>query len=393
MTRTIKYSRILLLLVITIAIVAYILNNQIFKILWYQKPTTQTFKDFPIRKMTSSKTPFFFFKTKANLKNLDTLKVDYHDEGLVPFSEYFDKGKLLAFIVIRNDSVIYQKYKDGFYENSISNIFSIGKSMVSILMGKAIDDGYIKNINQKVIEFIPELKDNPNINNLTLKNLLEMKSGLHFKRTGDGVLADLFSEEAKFYYTDDIKRDLQKVKADTINGTKWQYSNIDVLLLTWVIEKASKKYVSEYFNEAIWQQIGAQYEGSWGIDREGGIENSPSSFQCTAIDLAKIGRLYLNKGKIDSVSVLPEKWINESLTVSASNKNNTAKGWQKSTHQNYWWISQDDTKEGDFAAEGLRGQRLYVNPKINTIIVQLADNGYGGFPYRKISHYFIDSKK
>jgi CubicO group peptidase (beta-lactamase class C family) len=386
MSRSMKYIKVLSILLIGTIIVAYFSNNQIFKILKYQKPTTQTFKNFPVRKMTPSKQPFIFSKS-TTLKNLDTLKIDYYGEGLIPFSEYFDKGKLLAFVVIRNDSIIYQKYKDGFYEHTISNTFSIGKTMISILLGKAIDDGFIKDVNQRVIEYIPELQNKPNFNSLTLKNLLEMKSGLHFTRTGSGVFSDLFSDEAKFYYTDDIKRDLQKVKADTTNGTKWHYSNIDVLFLTWVIERASKKHVSDYFEEAIWQRIGTQYEGSWSVDKNGGLENSPSSFQCTAIDLAKIGRLFLMNGKKDSVAILSTKWINESLTVSASNKNNTAKGWQKSTHQNYWWIPQDSTNEGDFAAEGLRGQRLYVNPKTNTIIVQLADDGYGGFPYRKISHF------
>ena len=388
--RTLKYLGILSILIIITVIILYFLNNQIFKIVKYQKPTTQTFKNFPVRKMAPSKQPFCFSKTKTNLKNIDTLKIDYHGEGLTPFSEYFDKGKLLAFVVIRNDSIIYQKYKDGFHEHTISNTFSIGKTMISVLFGKAIEDGYIKDINQKVTEFIPELKDKPNFNTLTLKNLLEMKSGLHFKRTGEGMFSDLFSDEAKFYYSNNLKRDLLKVKADTVNGTKWHYSNIDVLFLTWVIERASKKYVSDYFEETIWQPIGAQYEGSWGVDKDGGLENSPSSFQCTAIDLAKIGRLYLMNGKRDSVSILSAKWINKSLTVTASNKNNTVKGWQKATHQNYWWIPQDTDEEGDFAAEGLRGQRLYVNPKTNTIIIQLAEAGYGGFPYRKIAHYFFD---
>lgn len=389
MARKMKQIRVISILLIITVSALYFLNNQIFKILKYQKPSTKTYENFPVRKMGHSNQPFYFFKTEKNLKNLDTLKVDYHGEGLISFSEYFDKGKLLAFIVIRNDSIIYQKYKEGFHEHSISNTFSIGKTMISILLGKAIEDGYIKDVNQKVIEFIPELKDKPNFNSLTLKNLLEMKSGLHFKRTGEGMFSDLFSDEAKFYYTDNLKQDLLKVKADKINGTKWHYSNVDVLFLTWVIERASKKYVSTYFKEAIWQRIGSQYEGSWGVDKDGGLENSPSSFQCTAIDLAKIGRLYLMKGIKDSVSTLSSEWINESLTVTASNKNNTSKGWQKSTHQSYWWIPQDIAAEGDFAAEGLRGQRLYLNPKTNTIIVQFAEAGYGGFPYRKISNYLF----
>ncbi|WP_080053910.1 serine hydrolase domain-containing protein [Spirosoma aerolatum] len=383
-----KYIKLISIALILTILTAYLCNNQLFKILIYKKPTTQTFKDFPIRKTAASKQPIHFPQSPKNLKNLDTLKVDYKDQGSIPFSEYFDKGKLLAFIVIRDDSIVYQKYKGGFQESTISNTFSVGKTIISILLGKALEDGYIKTINQKITDFIPELKEKENFKNISIKNLLEMKSGFRFKRTGDGILSDLFSDEAKFYYSDDLKRDLANVIPDTVNGTKWHYSNVDVLLLTWVIERASKKYVSDYFGEEIWEKIGAQYPCSWGVDKIGGLENSPSSFQCTAIDLAKVGRLYLMKGKRDTVSIVPEKWINESLLVSPSNKNNTAKGWQKATHQNYWWIPQDSAKEGDYYADGLRGQRLYINPKTNTIIVQLAEAGYGGFPYRKISHYF-----
>lgn len=121
--------------------------------------------------MAQSEQPFYFFLTKTNLKNLDTLKIDYHGEGLIPFSEYFDKGKLLAFVMMRNDSIICQKYKDGFHENTISKTFSIGKTMISVLLDKAIEDGYIKDVNQKVKEFIPELKDKPNFNTMTIKKL------------------------------------------------------------------------------------------------------------------------------------------------------------------------------------------------------------------------------
>jgi CubicO group peptidase (beta-lactamase class C family) len=377
-----------LLLIVTLPIL-YITNEQIFKILWFLKPTTQTYTHFPTRTISHSPSPFYFVYPKSNLYRLDTLQVDYHAKGLTPFSRYFNEGKLLAFLVIKNDTVVYEKYAPGFQENTKSNTFSIGKTMISVLLGEALEAGYIKSLNQKLTEFIPELKNKPAFKHITIKNLIEMKSGLSFKRFGENFFSDIYSDEARFYYTDDLKRDLQKVKTDTIPGAKWHYSNIDVLLLTWAIERSANKHISTYFKEEVWDKIGSQYDASWGLDREGGLENTPSSFQCTAIDLAKIGRLYLNNGIVKTDTVITQSWIKESIFVSASNKNNTAKGWQKSTHQNYWWIPQDNANMSEYLAEGLRGQRLYINPKNKIIIVQFAESGFGGFPYRKISNYFI----
>ena len=84
---------------------------------------------------------------------------------------------------------------------------------------------------------------------------------------------------------------------------------------------------------------------------------------------------------------ISQKWIEQSTSIKQENQANTSKGFQKSTHQYYWWLPQEGFT-GDFSAEGLRGQRLYVNPKKKMIIIQFANRGYGGYPYRKIANYF-----
>ena len=382
-----KIIKTIVISIILLISLAWIVNPQLFKIVWYQKPTVDTFKSFPIREMKPSSHIFNFPIDTSSRNGIDSLKVKNWEDKYVSFAEYFEKGGLLAFLVIKNDTLVYEKYSSEYSRNTISNTFSIGKTMISILIGKAIELGYIRNTNQKIIDFLPQFKDLPNFDTLTIEDLLNMKSGLRFKRAGDGIISDLFCDEARFYYTNDLKRDLLKVEFDTIPGIRWKYSNLDPLLLTLLLENASAKNVSDLFEQEIWKPIGAEFKGSWGIDRKNGLENSPSSFQCTAIDLAKIGRLFLNNGMRDSVQVLSPKWISTSIRIKPENKDNTLKGRQKATHQYYWWLPQENYV-GDFSAEGLRGQRLYVNPKENIIIVQFARQGYGGYPYRKIAQYF-----
>ncbi|WP_350285186.1 serine hydrolase domain-containing protein [uncultured Croceitalea sp.] len=370
-----------------IVLFSWVWNPQLFKIAWYQKPQVDTYQHFPLRVVKASTEPFNFSNDKSKGHTLDSLLVKNWEGTEVRFDDYFKKGDLLAFLVIRNDTLIYERYGQDYKKMKISNTFSIGKSMISILVGKAIDQGLIRNTNQKIIEFLPEFKHIEGFDKLTIHDLLNMKSGLKFKRVGDGIISDLFSDEAKFYYTNNLKRDLLNVKMDTIPGTGWKYSNLDPLLLTWLLEKATGQKVSEYFEKEIWKPIGAEYDASWGIDREDGLENSPSSFQCTAIDLAKIGRLFLHNGEKDSLKILPSDWIYRSTRISKDNRINTSKGLQKATHQYYWWLPQTGF-EGDYSAEGLRGQRLYVNPNEKIVIVQFANRGYGGYPYRTISNHF-----
>ncbi len=377
---TIVFSLFILMLFL------WIVNPQIFRIIRFQKPGVKTYEYFPVREMEKSSHPFIFPEKKVPQNQLDTLLVENGAGKRVSFSEYFKSGELLAFLVIRNDTLIYEKYGSDYDRGTISNTFSIGKSMISLLTGKAIELGYIDGTKQHINDFITPFKNNPDLQKLRIEDLLNMKSGLKFERAGNGLISDLFCDEARFFYTSTLKKDLLHVRSNTLPGKRWKYSNLDPLILTWAIENATGKYVSDFFQQEIWNPIGAEYKASWGIDQIGGLENSPSSFQCTAIDLAKVGRLLLKKGVRDSTQIISSDWIAQSIAIDQGNRANTSKGKQRATHQYYWWLPQENF-EGDFSAEGLRGQRLYINPIQNIIIVQFANRGFGGYPYRAISNH------
>ncbi len=355
------------------------------RVLRYRTPGAETYKIFPQEVSHKSDSAFHFIRPPKQRNDLDTLHVLDGNNHSIPLKDYLKNGQVNVFIVFRNDSILYERYDKGYSDSTLTSIFSGAKSMISIAIGKALADHSINNLDEKVTKYIPELKSNPAFAQITLKNLLDMKSGLEFQDALGGIVKAFFSDEAKYYYTDDMKAQLMKVKLVNKPGTVWVYKSIDPILLGWVLKKATGKSVAKYFEANVWKQIGTQYNATWGLDQVNGLTNTASRFQVTAIDFAKIGRLYLNKGKYHGKQVVPEDWVNQSINIGAE-KPASAKGWQKSAHHYLWWIPQEGDK-GDYAAEGMLGQRLYIDPKTNTIIVQFADHGAGNYPYRKISRY------
>lgn len=384
-----KTLKKVLLILFSLIIVAFALlliwHPYLLRVLQYRTPDAETYKIFPQAVVHKSDSSFHFIKASKQRKDLDTLHVLDANRQLISLTDYIKNGKINAFLVIRNDSILYEKYSQNYNEKTLTTIFSGAKSMISIMIGQALEKGNIKSLNDKVTQYIPELKANPAFKNITLKNLLDMKSGLEFQDALGGIVKAFFSDEAKYFYSHDMKAELMKVKLVNKPGTVWVYKSIDPILLGWVLEKATGKSVSQFFEENTWRKIGTEYNASFGLDNKNGLTNTASRFQVTAIDFAKIGRLFLNKGKYNNKQVVPENWVSQSVSI-GDEKPASAKGWQKSAHHLLWWIPQEGEK-GDYAAEGMRGQRLYVDPKTNTIIVQFADRGAGDYPYRKISRY------
>ncbi|WP_293305127.1 serine hydrolase domain-containing protein [Pedobacter sp. UBA5917] len=382
------FKKILLLLIYAFFLSLFALflwKPYLLNVLKYRTPSAETYKIFPQEISHKSDAVYHFIRSAKPRNDLDTLHVQDGNNQSIPLKTYLKNGQVNAFIVIRNDSILYEKYDKGYSDSTLSTIFSGAKSMISIMIGQALADGSIKSLNDKVTKYIPELKSNAAFEQITLKNLLDMKSGLEFQDALGGIVKAFFSDEAKYYYTDDMGAQLMKVKLVNKPGTVWVYKSIDPILLGWVLKKATGKSVAQYFETNIWKRIGTEYNATWGLDQANGLTNTASRFQVTAIDFAKIGRLYLKRGRYNGKQIVPESWVNQSVNI-GNEKPASAKGWQKSAHHYLWWIPQEGDK-GDYAAEGMLGQRLYIDPKTNTIIVQFADHGAGNYPYRKISRY------
>jgi CubicO group peptidase (beta-lactamase class C family) len=313
------------------------------------------YKKFPSRELHNNGEKFSFPAAKQG-QAPKTLAAS--NTTAVPFDAFLEEHNTVAFLIIHNDTIQYEHYFNGYDQASIVASFSMAKSITSILIGCAIDDGLIKSVQDPVANYIPEMQKN-GFDKVTIEHLLQMTSGLKFN---EGY-ANPFGEVATFYYGRTLRKATPKLKLKRPPGEAFEYASGNPQILGLLLERALKnKTVTQYLQEKLWQPLGMEYDASWSIDKKkDGLEKTFCCINARARDFAKIGRLYLNKGNWNGKQVVPESWVKQSTKVDTSN----GSAWY---YQYQWWLP---TQTGDFMAVGILGQYIYVNPAKNLVIVRL----------------------
>lgn len=298
----------------------------------------------------------YYFKENFNRSRIPRT-VTLSKIGEVKLEEFFRNSETLAFLVLKNDELIYEKYFNTHKRDSLSMSFSMAKSFTSFLIGCAIADGYIKSVDQPVTDFVPELKVN-GYDKVTIEHLLQMTSGMKYKENDNP-----FGIHPRFYWTEHLEEELVKLKLRHEPGTRWSYKSGENQLLALVLKRALKnKTVTRYMQEKIWTPLGMEYDGVFSTDRIGGLEKTFCCISARARDYLKIGRLYLNKGNWNGVQVVPEKWVERSTIIDES-------GGSVWYYQYQWWILNRET--GAYRASGHLGQYLYIDPANDLVILRL----------------------
>jgi len=331
-----------------------------------------------------SATPFYF-KSNLGSKAYDSLKTRL-DTSLIG-------TKTNVFLVIKNDSIIYQHLSEG---NSLAvkqPSFSMAKSFVGTLFGISVDRGEIKSTDELVIKYLPELaKNDERFNRLTIQHVLDMRSGFDFKERSFSP----FSQITRSYYGANLKKIVGKLKMKNEPGKVFEYQSINTQVLAFILEKATGKGLQELMQERLWKPLGTESDALWSLDNSNNIK----AFCCisaTALDFAKIGRLYLNGGNWEGRQILSKQWVEITTNPDTLTKRR---------YKNQFWATRDfkffkDSvaavsslgKEGldypvelntdgryfyakkvyDYKAQGMFGQSVYVNPQHKVIIVRLGD--------------------
>ncbi|HET9325807.1 MAG TPA: serine hydrolase [Candidatus Eisenbacteria bacterium] len=322
--------------------------------------------------------------------NFDTVTVRDVDMQMRPLAEYLQRREARAFIIVRDDTILYERYLDGYDASTTSSSFSVTKSVTSALLGRAIASGAIRSLDDSVTAYVPELANHAAYAGVTLRQLLGMQSGIAYTRTNGSAFHDLRSDDAQFYYATNRDKALLGQKREDPPGVRWAYKDSDTEALGWALASATRKTLAEQLEAGIWKPIGAEHDASWDLDRKDGRESASSGLNATARDLAKFGRLYLDGGKADGVQIVPHDWVAASTTRDTARTEPEVVTWWQMQHQHYWWIPlQNWDAERDFFADGSRGQRIYVHPPSRLVIVQLANDSDQEFPFRKIVHAWM----
>lgn len=272
--------------------------------------------------------------------------------------------KSVAYLIIQNDSIVYEEYWDGYGINSLSNSFSVAKSIVGLLIGIAIDEGFIESVEQAVGDFIPEYNTPPN-SQLKIKHLLTMSSGLNWNES----YANPFSMTTKAYYGEQVNQLVLNLKVVETPGEEFNYKSGNTQLLSLILKKATGKSLSAYASEKLWAPLGAENNALWSLDKKGGDEKPYCCFNSNARDFARLGKLILNKGEINGRQLVPAKHIKESISPSLhlidhEDKNSVDfYGYQ-------WWILHHGPDTISYA-RGIYGQYIFALKNQNAIVVRL----------------------
>lgn len=301
---------------------------------------------FPTREVKAGTAqPWAFAKDYNTVKGTDTLE------------KYNQELQTVAFLIIKNDSIWYESYYDNFGPGGKVNSFSMAKSIVSAALGKAIQRGEIKGLDDKVINYLPELKGTYK-DDLTVGDLSSMASGLDW----DEQYYSPFSIVTRAYFDKDLRKVLNDLEITEKPGEKFIYKSGDTQLLTMVLEKATGVYLADYVSTYFWKPMGAEYAALWQVDHANdGIEKAYCCFTSDARDMARFGKLYKDNGK----------WKGEQILDSAFIAKSVHPRFKDSPEYGYgWWLKK--YKDQDFFyMRGHLGQFVIVSPKDNVMIVRL----------------------
>ena len=325
----------------------------------------------------------------------NTIKAGKHQEWLI--SKNYNKAKLpefinvvnteletVAFMVIKNDSIQYEEYWHGYSADTMSNSFSMAKSWVSTLIGIAITEGKIKSVDQKVCDFLPNFCEGRNTE-LTIKDLLTMSSGLNW-------IEDYYNpigQTAESYYGKHLSELVNNLKVIETPGKVFKYHSSCTQLLTFIVEAATGKTISEYASEKLWQPMGAKHPALWNTDVEGGDEKGFCCINSNARDFARLGKLYMHQGNWNEIQLLDSSYVKDATSAASlldeKGAPNTNYGYQ-------FWLAERDGL-AVYYTRGLWGQYVICIPEKNMIVVRL---GRKSGDYLPDGHYedfyqFIDA--
>jgi CubicO group peptidase (beta-lactamase class C family) len=276
------------------------------------------------------------------------------------FEAFMKRTNTVAFLVIHHDRLVYEGYFNGYNHDSTVTSFSTAKSFVSALTGIAIGEGYIESLEDPITRYVPELLEkDPRYQNITLRHLVSMSSGINYVESGLP-----WSDDASTYYSPDMRSLAVSSPIDGAPGQVFHYNNFHPLLMGLVLERTTGMHVAEYLQEKIWKPLGMEAPGSWSLDsEEHGFEKMESGINGRAIDFAKFGRLFLKAGNWNGVQVVPADWVEESTRLDTTTD-------PAPNYQYFWWVNDKVQDEHQFLAAGKHGQYIYVVPEQDLVMVR-----------------------
>lgn len=278
-------------------------------------------------------------------------------------SSYMEENKVQGVIVLQDNKIRLEEYADGINQNTLWTSFSVAKSVSSMLVGVALKEGDIDDIDDSLEKYITELKGH-DYGSVTVRQLLTMTSGIDWNEDYE----DENSDVAQMYLSPcegeeaHILTYMKPMKSIHKAGTQWNYSTGETDLVGILVQKATGKSLAEYLSEKVWKPYGMEHCAYWLADECSYLNIGGSGLSVSLRDYARIGAFMLDEGKIGNKKLLSEEWFKDA-TSNLQQLNEEGDGYGY-----LWWRF----KDGSYAGMGIFGQMVYINPNKNLVIAQVA---------------------
>jgi len=298
------------------------------------------------------------------------------NDAVIGTENFLQRTDTSALLVLQNGDIKFEKYWLTGGENVQWMSMSVAKSFISALVGIAIRDGHINNIEEAISDYVPELKNSP-YNNVRIKDVLQMSSGASWNEDYSDPESDINRWAKIFALGGSFDEFIQTLSDDFKPGTRNRYNSMDTQALGMLVNRATGKTITNYMTEMLWHPMGASNEGYWLLDSEG-MEMAFAGLNITARDYAKFGELYRLDGKLNGQQIVPKSWVKDSITPDGPHLtpgDNPLSDYPLG-YGYQWWVPGGD--KGEFMAIGVYNQMIYVAPESNMVIVKLsANSSYG----------------
>lgn len=296
--------------------------------------------------------------TQWQLGNPETIESVNWDGKVISFDDFLTMTQTNAFLVIRDGKITYEKYLNGNSESTILPSYSVAKTMTSLVIGQLIAEGKIQE-SDTFVKILPEFKANSSFDKVTIKDLLDMNSGIGVSDNYPTGPAGWGVAIAQMYGTTDTNffiKNNRKMREEP--GTFPEYRSVNTQLLGLIIQKITGAKLADVFSERVWKQVGAKYNATWNVDKVGGHEKAFCCFNAAARDYARVGQALLDKDK----RIVSADWLERLSTPSVT----LDYGWGYGAQM---WHPFADIN----LMLGLHGQYIYMDSTHNTLIVKLSD--------------------
>jgi CubicO group peptidase (beta-lactamase class C family) len=265
-----------------------------------------------------------------------------------------------SFVVIKDDSLLFEQYFDGWTADSTVNSFSVAKSYVSVLTGMAMGEGRISNVFQPVGDFLPEFREGCYAR-INLWHLLTMSTGLDWDESGSNP----FGENAKGYYGTKVRELSLTLPCRDEPGQSFDYISGSTQIMGEVLEAIYGRDLDELVREKLWAPLQAEHTAYWGKDRPDGDLKHFCCLYATPRDFARIGQLYLDSGMWNGRQLIPREYWQASITPASI----LDKGTANTRYGYYWWLAELDGRPIHYA-RGFHGQYVVVIPHERLVLVR-----------------------